>query len=170
MIKKYFLLTIIFFIFFIPPNLAAETKRTPLRDELPNLKRLSDYTIGERRVVKALKYEDRGKYKKANKLYSEALEFFLLANEQIPANANVYFYLGFTSKKLKKVLDAEIYYSLGLEVDPNHIKINNYFGKLHLENNNIIEAKQRLKKLENCNCEDYDELDKKIKELKKIEN
>ena len=145
---------------------AANANSKGLRDELPNLKGLSDYTIGERRVFKAQKYEAKGKYKKANKLYSEALKFFLLANEQIPASADVYFYLGLVSKKLKKKLDAEIYYSLGLEIEPNHVKINNYLGRLYYENNKITEAKHRLKKLKNCNCEDYDELDKIIKGIK----
>ena len=70
------------------------------------------------------------------------------------------------SKKLKKKLDAEIYYSLGLEIEPNHVKINNYLGRLYYENNKITEAKHRLKKLKNCNCEDYDELDKIIKGIK----
>ena len=110
MIKKYFLLTIIFFIFFIPPNLAAETKRTPLRDELPNLKRLSDYTIGERRVVKALKYEDRGKYKKANKLYSYIDQSNFYKNdvdEESRSIMNVPFLLGDDSLNNKFLEESE---------------------------------------------------------------
>ena len=101
MIKKNFLLIIIFCVFFVFPNYA----KTPLRDELPNLKRLKDYAIGERRVFKALKYEARGKFKKANRLYSEALDYFLLANEQTPVSLSIYFYLGFTSEKLKGIID-----------------------------------------------------------------
>jgi tetratricopeptide (TPR) repeat protein len=159
MIKKNFLLIIIFCVFFVLPNYA----KTALRDELPNLKRLNDYSIGERRVFKALKYEARGKFKKANRLYSEALDYFLLANEQTPVSLSIYFYLGFTSEKLKKISDAEIYYLLGLEIDPNNTKINNYLGQFYFKNNKVKEANEILKVLEACLCEDYNELKNVIK-------
>lgn len=152
--KKNLYLTYLILIFFIIPNYG----NTGLRDELPNLKRLSDFTIGEKRVFKAMRLESKGKFKKSNKLYSEALNYFLLANEQIPASADVYFYLGFTSKKLKKILDAEIYYLLGVEVDPNNIRINNDLGKLYIELSKLDKAKERLKFLENCNCKEFEEL------------
>ena len=145
--------------FFVLPNYA----KTALRDELPNLKRLNDYSIGERRVFKALKYEARGKFKKANRLYSEALDYFLLANEQTPVSLSIYFYLGFTSEKLKKISDAEIYYLLGLEIDPNNTKINNYLGQFYFKNNKVKEANEILKVLEACLCEDYNELKNVIK-------
>jgi tetratricopeptide (TPR) repeat protein len=134
-----------------------------LRDELPILKRLSDYTIGEKRVIKAMKYESKGKFKKANKLYSQALDYFLLANKKTPASSAIYFYLGFTSEKLKKISDAEIYYFLGLEVDPDNSKINNRLGKFYIKNNRIDEAKERLEILKNCNCEEFEELKTAIK-------
>ena len=102
MIKTNLLLVSTLFIFLIISNYG----NAALKDELPNLKRLSDYTIGERRVIKAIKYESKGKFKKANKLYSQALDYFLLANEQTPASSAIYFYLGFTSEKLKKIADA----------------------------------------------------------------
>ena len=88
----------------------------------------------------------------------EGLEYFLLANKQDPANPNIYFYLGFTSEKLKKILDAEIYYLLGLEVSPNNTKISNHLGKLYFKNNKINKANEILKILKNCKCEDYDNL------------
>ena len=155
MIKKYLLIASIFIIFFSIQSFAVVT---PLRDELPDLKRLSDYSIGVRRIVKALKYESKNKYKKADKLYSEALKFFLLANKKTPANPDVYFYLGFTSEKIKKTLDAEIYYLLGLEISPNDKKINNFLGKLYFKNNKINKAKERLKVLETCECKEYNDL------------
>tara|TARA_B100000767_G_C19548361_1_gene443855 strand:- start:136 stop:627 length:492 start_codon:yes stop_codon:yes gene_type:complete len=160
MIKKNLFFTSLILIFFIPSNYG----NTALRDELPNLKRLSDFSIGERRVIKAIKLESKGKFKKADKLYSEALNYFLLANEKIPASPDIYFYLGFTSKKLKKISDAEIYYLLGIEVDPNNIRINNNLGKLYIETSRFDEAKERLKALENCSCEEFEELKTAIKQ------
>jgi tetratricopeptide (TPR) repeat protein len=153
--KKKFLLASLFLIFFVTPNYG----KTALRDQLPNLLKLDDYTIGAKRVEKAIKYENRGKYKKANKLYSQALKYFLLANENSPTNSSIYFYLGFISKKLEKIIDAEIYYSLGIEVDPNNSKINNYLGQLYLETNRLDKAKETLKIIKNCNCEDFYELE-----------
>jgi tetratricopeptide (TPR) repeat protein len=160
MIKKNLLLISIFLIFLIIPNFG----NAGFRDELPNLKTLSDYAIGERRVIKAYRYEARGKFKKANKLYSQALDYFLLANEKTPASSAIYFYLGFTSEKLKKISDAEIYYFLGLEIDPGNSKINNYLGQLYIKNNRISEAKERLEILKNCNCEEFEELKTAIKQ------
>ena len=163
MIKKKLLLTSIFFIFFITTSFA----KTPLRDELKNLIRLSDYNIGEKRVLKAIKYEKKGRYKKSNKLYSQALKYFLLANKQTPANSNIYFYLGFTSEKLKKIMDAEIYYSLALDIDPDNNKIRKSLGTLFVQDNNFDQAKEILKVLKDCNCEEYGVL-KEIFEKQKI--
>tara|TARA_B100000767_G_C19405586_1_gene385805 strand:- start:75 stop:554 length:480 start_codon:yes stop_codon:yes gene_type:complete len=154
MLKKKLLFLSLLFIFFVSSTFA----KTPLGDELPDLKKLSNYIIGEKRVLKAIKYESKKKYKKSNKLYLEGLEYFLLANKQDPANPNIYFYLGFTSEKLKKILDAEIYYLLGLEVSPNNTKISNHLGKLYFKNNKINKANEILKILKNCKCEDYDNL------------
>jgi len=158
MLKKK-LLFLIFFIFFVSSAFA----KTPLRDQLPNLKKLDNYTKGEKRVLKAIKYESKNRYKKSKKFYSEALEYFLLANEQSPADLNIYFYLGFTSEKLNKILDAEIYYLLGLEVSPNNTKVNNYLGKLYFKNNRFKDANRILRILKNCNCEDYVDLANVIK-------
>ena len=154
MINRNFVFILIFVIFF---SLKNYVQAAPF-DELPLLKKLNDYKIGERRVLKALKYESRGKYKKAQKLYSEALKFLLLANKQTPASPAIYFYLGFTSKKLKKLIDAELYYLVGIELDPNNTKINNHLGQLFLETDRFAEAKKILTVLKNCKCEDFEEL------------
>ena len=160
MLKIKSILLLLLFICFVSSTFA----KTSLREELPDLKKLSNYTIGEKRILKAIKYESKKKYRKSKKLYSEALEFLLLANEEDPANSNVYFYLGFTSEKLKKIVDAEIYYLLGLELSPNNTKINNYLGKFYFKNNRIGEANKILQILKNCNCEDYDDLVNVIKQ------
>ena len=154
MVKKNLLLTSLFLIFFVVPNYG----KAALRDELPNLLKLDDYSIGAKRVEKAIKYETKGKYKKANKLYSQALKYFLLANKNSPTNSSIYFYLGFISKKLEKIIDAEIYYSLGIEIDPNNSKINNHVGQLYIETNRFDKAKEILQVIKKCNCDDFIEL------------
>ena len=45
------------------------------------------------------------------------------------------------------MLDAEIYYLLGVEIDPNNIRINSNLSKLYIEMNRLDEAKNRLKVL-----------------------
>ena len=58
---------------------------------------------------------------------------------------------------------AEIYYLQGLDINPNHISINEYLGELYVQTNRISMAKDRLKILENCNCEEFEELSNAIK-------
>ena len=54
--------------------------------------------------------------------------------------------------------DAEIYYILGLEINPNHLGINEYLGELYVVTNRMSLAKERLEVLKNCNCEEFQEL------------
>ena len=53
-----------------------------------------------------------------------------------------------------------------MEIDPKHVGINEYLGELYVVTNRIDLAKGRLKVLESCNCEEYDEL-KEIIEVQK---
>ena len=67
-------------------------------------------------------------------------------------------YLGFTTRKLGDFENGEKYYLLGLEIDPNHVGINEYLGELYVVTNRLDLAKEKLKVLESCNCEEYNEL------------
>ena len=55
----------------------------------------------------------------------------------------------------------------GLAIEPNHIGINEYLGELYVSTNRIKLAKDRLKVLENCACEEYKELKEIIEGTKK---
>ena len=90
------------------------------RDELPELQRFTDLTIGIRRINKGLKYESKGKIKKANKMYSESINFLLKANKNQNIDPDIFFYLGFAYNKLKKFDNAETYYILGLTLEPKN--------------------------------------------------
>ena len=81
-------------------------------------------SIGIRRINKGLKFEAKGKYKKANKMYNEAIDFLLKANKRQSIDSDIFFYLGFAYNKLKDLDNAEIYYTLGLTIDPTNIYIN----------------------------------------------
>ena len=76
-------------------------------------------------------------------------------------------YLGFTTRKLGDYENGEKYYLLGLEIDPYHVGINEYLGELYVATNRIDLAKERLKILESCNCEEYAELKEIVDGTKK---
>ena len=55
------------------------------------------------------------------------------------------------------------YYLLGLQVEPNHVGINEYLGELYVVTNRIDLAKERLEVLKSCNCKEFKELELIIK-------
>ena len=164
MIQKILIFFSIISFIFIHSNVYANSNK--YRDELPELKKLSDLTIGVRRIEKGLKYESKGKIKKANKMYSESIEFLLKANKKRKISSDLFFYLGFAYSKLKKFTDAEIYYVLGLTLEPNHSIINKNLGLLYLDQKKIDKAEKVLFDLKNCNCKEYLDLKNKIKAFK----
>ena len=140
----------------------ANANSQGFRDELPALQRLTDLSIGIKRIEKGLKYEFKGKTKKADKMYNEAIEFLLLANKNKNIDPNIFFYLGFAYNKLNNFTYSEIYYQVGLSMVPDHKMINKYLGKLYLNANKLDQAKEHLSVLKKCNCKEYDELKKII--------
>ena len=91
----------------------------------------------------------------------------LKSNESQPNSPDTLNYLGFTTRKLGDYENGEKYYLQGLELDPNHIGINEYLGELYVTTNRIDLAKERLEILKSCNCEEYNELKQIIKGTKK---
>ena len=164
MIKKILIFFSIISFILIHFNVYANSQR--YRDELPDLKKLSDLTIGIKRIEKGLKYESKGKMEKENKMYSESIDFLLKANKKRKISADLFFYLGFAYNKLKKFSDAEIYYVLGLTLEPNHLIINKNLGLLYLDQKKIDKAEKVLFVLKNCNCKEYLDLKNKIKAFK----
>ena len=118
----------------------------------------SDYTQAVTLIKAAKKYEKKGKIEKANKRYKKAQALLVKSNKKKPLQADTLNYLGFTTRKLGDFENGEKYYLLGLEIDPNHVGINEYLGELYVVTNRLDLAKERLKVLESCNCEEYAEL------------
>ena len=116
------------------------------------------YNKGVSLIKKAKKLEKKGKIEKAKKRFNKALEYLITANEKNPDQADTLNYLGFAYRKTGDFMMAEVYYLQGLEINPNHIGINEYLGELYVQTNRIDLAKERLELLKNCNCEEYDEL------------
>jgi tetratricopeptide (TPR) repeat protein len=124
----------------------------------------TNYKSAKQRILKAKKFENKGKYLKAEKLYNEALKYLYKANKKYPFNPDILNYLGFVNRKMNKIEDAEIYFVMGLELSPNHLSINEYLGELYVATNRIDLAKERLNVLKDCNCEEYNKLKKIIEE------
>ena len=115
-------------------------------------------------IKQGIKYETKGKNKKAKKKFNKALKYLLTSNKEKPNQPNTLNYLGFTSRKIGNFEIAEKYYLEGLILDPLHFGINEYLGELYINTNRIDKAKERLKVLENCNCKEFKELSVAIKE------
>ncbi len=116
------------------------------------------FRLGYKEVERANKAAKKGKTKKAEQKYKKALNHLLEANAEDPGNPDILNYLGFTSRKLGDFKNSEIYYLLGLEIDPNHVGINEYLGELYVTTNRHNLALERLEVLKNCNCKEYDDL------------
>ena len=59
------------------------------------------------------------------------------------------------------------FYLQGLQIEPNHNGINEYLGELYMITNRTDLARERLKVLKNCKCEEYNELKGIIEGTKK---
>ena len=121
-------------------------------------KPVSQYKIAVKMINKAKKFEKKNKSDKAQKHYKKAIGYLLKHNKKFPADPNTLNYLGFTHRKVGDYNNAEIYYSMGLELDPKHVGINEYMGELFVVTNRLDKAKERLAVLEDCNCKEYKEL------------
>ena len=118
----------------------------------------SNYDKAVSAIKAAKKFEKKGKQEKANKRYEKAQALLIKSNKKKPNQPDTLNYLGFTTRKLGDYQNGEKYYLLGLEIDPNHVGINEYLGELYVVTNRIDLAKERLKVLESCNCKEYTEL------------
>ncbi len=127
----------------------------------------SNYDKAVESIKLAKKYELKGKLEKAKKRYAKAQKLLLKSNSKKPNKADTLNYLGFTTRKLGDYENGEKYYLKGLEIEPNHIGINEYLGELYVATNRLNLAKERLKILENCNCKEYTQLKDVIEGTKK---
>ena len=159
MIKR--LLVIMFITLFTTNSFSAGS------DSSSSSKVKSNYDKAVEAIKFAKKYEEKGKLEKAKKRYAKAQKLLLKSNKEKPNKADTLNYLGFTTRKLGDYENGEKYYLLGLDIKPDHIGINEYLGELYVATNRLDLAKERLKILENCNCEEYDELKQIIEGTKK---
>ena len=116
------------------------------------------YRLGFKELERAIKTEKKGNLKKAKIKFEKALDFFLEANAEDPANPDILNYLGLCSAKLGFNDNAEIYYLLGLELNEQHNSIKYNLGIFYKNQNRISDTKEILNSLKNCGCEEYEAL------------
>ena len=152
----YYILLLFFLISILLKAYAYEGKQENLGREgpLPS----GPYKLGYKELERALKTEKKGKFKKAKIKFEKALDFFLEANAEDPANPDILNYLGLCSAKLGFNDNAEIYYLLGLELDEQHNSIKYNLGIFYKNQNRISDTKEILNSLKNCGCEEYEAL------------
>ena len=153
----------IYFTFFLLLTFATQSfaAGTSSSDKKPS------YKNAVKLIEAAKKYESKDKMDKALKRYKKAQKILLELDKKKPLQADTLNYLGFTTRKLGDFEAGEKYYLLGLQVEPNHIGINEYLGELYVVTNRIDLAKVRLEVLKNCNCKEYQELKEIIDGTKK---
>ena len=149
MYKKF--LTVLLFVLIISPAFSAGSSGG-------DAKPVTQFDIALKMVDKAKKFEKKNKTDKAQKHYQKAIGHLLKYNKEFPADADTLNYLGFTHRKVGDYESAEIYYSMGLELDPKHVGINEYMGELFVVTNRLDKAKERLAVLKDCKCKEYKEL------------
>ena len=151
-------LTLFLLLTFATQSFAAGTSSSDKKPSYKNAVKL---------IEAAKKYESQDKMDKALKRYKKAQKILLELDKKKPLQADTLNYLGFTTRKLGDFEAGEKYYLLGLQVEPNHVGINEYLGELYVVTNRIDLAKERLEVLKSCNCEEYQELKEIIDGTKK---
>ena len=152
MYKKF--LIVFLFVLKISPAFSAGSSGGSSGDAKP----VTQYEIALKMISKAKKFEKKNKTEKAQEHYKKAIGYLLKHNKEFPADPNTLNYLGFAHRKIGDYENAEIYYSMGLELDPKHVGINEYMGELFVATNRLDKAKERLAVLKDCNCKEYKEL------------
>ena len=153
MYKKF--LTVLLFILITSPAFSAGSSGGSSSGEA---KPVSQYEIAVKMINKAKKFEKKNKTDKAQNHYKKAIGYLLKHYKKFPADPNTLNYLGFTHRKVGDYENAEIYYSMGLELDPKHVGINEYMGELFVVTNRLDKAKERLAVLKDCKCKEYKDL------------
>ena len=126
-----------------------------------------NYKKGYNLIKNAEKLEKKNKVDASIKKYKQAIKYLTIENKDKPNQADTLNYLGYASRKVGDFEIAEKFYLEGLALDPQHIGINEYLGELYVQTGRLDNAKERLKVLENCSCNEYDELKEIIKGTKK---
>ena len=122
----------------------------------------SNLKKGKDALKQAIKYKKKNKIKKSTKRLDKSIKYFVSAYKENPDSIEVLNYLGFTYHMIGDMNMSEIYYQQALAIDPKNFLINQKLGELYLDTGRLELAKERLKLLSPCDCEEFFVLKKKI--------
>jgi len=110
-------------------------------------------------VIKPSSYQDMLKLIK-NEKYNEALQGLekILEQNKYKQDPDILTHYAFVLRKTKNFKKSEEYYNKALNIDPQHRGALEYLGELYVDTQRSNLAKEVLKKLENCRCQEYSEL------------
>ena len=100
------------------------------------------YKSAKKLILKAKKLEKKDKVEKALTLYLKAYKKLEKAYAKDKKNPDILNYLGYTLRKKGDFDKAETYYLKGLELDAEHLGINEYLGELYVQTNRMDLAKE----------------------------
>ena len=115
-------------------------------------------TEEDKKIKIIINYLSNNDFSKANALAKEAVIEF-------PNNADLWNYLGFSSRKINLLNESKDAYEKALKIDENHVGALEYFGELYLTLEKPEKAKElliRLKELCSFNCKEMQDLEKAI--------
>lgn len=115
----------------------------------------SNFKKGKDALNQAIKYKKKNKLEKSSKRLNKAIKYFVSAYEENPNNLDVLNYLGLAYYIVGDTIMSEIYYNQALVIDPNNTLINQRLGELYFKTKRTTLAKEKLKILSKCNCEEY---------------
>ena len=92
----------------------------------------------------------------------KALKYFVSAYEETPDNIELLNFLGLSYYMAEDAIMSEIYYQQALVIDPKNNLTNQKLGELYFNTERIDLAKEKLKILSSCRCEEYSLLKKII--------
>ena len=153
------IISLFFSMFLITSSFSAGSSSSGSGDnDTGSSKTRTQYDMALSHIKAAKKFEKKDKIEKAKKRYEKAQKLLIQSNNKFPNKANTLNYLGFTTRKLGDFENGEKYYLQGLEIDPNHVGINEYLGELYVATDRHNLAVERLEILKNCNCQEYEQL------------
>ena len=115
----------------------------------------SNFKKGRDALKQAIKYKNKKKFEKSSKRLDKAIKYFVSAYEETPENLELLNYLGLVYYMVGDTIMSEIYYNQALVIDPKNNLINQKLGELYFNTKRTSLAKEKLKILSNCNCEEY---------------
>ena len=115
----------------------------------------SNFKKGKDALKQAIKYKKKNEFEKSTKRLNKAVKYFVSSYEENPNNLDILNYLGLAYYMVGDTIMSEIYYNQALVIDPNNNLINQKLGELYFKTKRTSLAKEKLKILSKCNCEEY---------------